>query len=99
MRQCVHRRPTQSDFVRMTSRELKDLRVGIGFSMADIAACLGVPKSTYARYEDGTAAVPSGIKRAAVELRQINETFMAELPARVDARLAEEWPNGIPSEV
>ena len=39
------------------------------------------------------------IERAALELEQINLTFMKDLPARVDERIAKEFPNGIPSEI
>ena len=69
----------------MTATDLRNLRQKIGFSMSDIAACLGVPKSTYQRYEDGSSAVPANIERAAMELQQINDEFMAGLPGRVDS--------------
>jgi transcriptional regulator with XRE-family HTH domain len=78
---------------------LRELRHEIGFSMADVAACLGIPKSTLQRYEDGSAKPPAAVVRAALELKQINVTFMAELPARVDARATIEYPHGIMSEV
>ena len=67
--------------------------------MGSMASCCGVPKSTYQRYEDNTAAIPPDVIRAALELKQINETFIAELPDRVDARIAREFPHGIRSEV
>ncbi len=83
----------------MTNKDLKDLRLAIGFSMSDIAVCLGVPKSTYQRYEDGTAAIPDPVERAALELKTINEEFIATAPARIDARINREFPGGIMSEV
>ena len=83
----------------MTAEDLKTLRHNIKFSMADIAACLGVPKSTYQRYEDGTAAIPPTVERAALELQKINEEFTATAPARIDARIVREFPLGIVSEV
>lgn len=82
----------------MTKEELRALRHEIKFDMGSVAACLGIAKSTYARYEDGSASIPERIVRAAYELRQINITFMQGLPARVDAKVNEEYPNGIRSE-
>jgi transcriptional regulator with XRE-family HTH domain len=83
----------------ITKEELRALRHEIKFDMRSFATCLGIPASTYQRYEDGTAAIPERIVRAAYELRQINVTFMQGLPARVDAKVAEEFPNGFMSEI
>jgi len=69
----------------MTHQELKTLRKNVKFSMDDMALCIGVPKSTYQRYEDGTAAIPARIERAALEIQNINTEFIANLPARVDS--------------
>ena len=85
--------------VHMNHQQLKELRHIIGFSMSDIAVCLGIPKSTYQRYEDGSAGIPADVQRAALELKQINETFMAEAPARIDARIKQEFPHGVSSEI
>jgi transcriptional regulator with XRE-family HTH domain len=82
----------------MTADNLKELRHNIKFDMRSMATCLGIPLSTYQRYEDGTAAVPDRIERAALELEQINVAFMADLPARVDARIEREYPHGFMSE-
>ncbi len=66
--------------------------------MADIAVCVGVPKSTYQRYEDGSAAVPPAVERAATELEKINIRFSETAVARIDTRIAREFPHGIGSE-
>jgi len=79
----------------MTASDLKILRHKIKFSMFDVSACLGVPKSTYQRYEDGSAIIPPTIERAALELQKINEEFIATAPARIDARINREFPGGI----
>lgn len=71
----------------MTHNRLKKLRNEIKFDMRSMALCLGIPLSTYQRYEDGTAAIPVRIERAALELEQVNKTFIKELPKRVDANL------------
>jgi len=82
----------------MTKEELRALRQEIKFDMRSFATCLGIPTSTLQRYEDGSATVPERIVRAAHELRQINVTFMQGLPDRIDAKVDEEFPNGIMSE-
>lgn len=82
----------------MKNTELRDLRLKIKFSMADFALCVGVPKSTYQRYEDGSAAIPPAIERAALELEKINIQFNETSVARIDARIAREFPHGIASE-
>lgn len=98
-RYCVQNTKKNKGIVRMENHQLKKIRRDIGFSMADIALCLGIPKSTYQRYEDGTSSIPSVVARGALELLQINKTFMAEAPARIDARIKAEYPDGIMSEV
>ena len=69
----------------MTSTDLKALRAKLGYSMADFAACLGVPKSTFQRYEENSAAIPPVIERRAYELATIDRTFFAGINSRVDA--------------
>ena len=69
----------------MTNTDLKALRAKLGYSMADFAACLGVPKSTFQRYEENSAAIPQVIKRRAFELETIDRVFFAGIGGRVDA--------------
>lgn len=71
----------------MTKEELRALRHEIKFDMRSMALCLGVPSSTFQRYEDGSAAVPERVKRAALELRQMNETFNDGMGLRLDERI------------
>lgn len=82
----------------MTHIELKQLRHRIGFSMGDLSKCMGLKKSTYQRYEDGTAAIPSYVERAALETEQIAILFMETAPARIDARINREFPLGFHGE-
>ena len=70
-------------FVRMTNNELRDLRLRIKFDMRSMALCCGIALSTYSRYEDGTAAVPARIERAALELEQIDKRFNVESAIRL----------------
>lgn len=74
----------------MTKEELRALRLEIKFDMRSFAACIGIPLSTYARYEDGSAAVPERVERAALELRQINITFNEGFDARMDEAIKKE---------
>jgi hypothetical protein len=83
----------------MTREELRNLRLRIKFDVRSMALCVGVPASTYQRYEDGSAAVPLQVERAALELEQINTTFIQGLPRRVDAAIEIEFPKGIRSEI
>ena len=66
--------------------------------MKDLADCIGIAKSTYARYEDGSAKVPYAVERAVLETKQIDETFMSGAKERIDARINKEFPNGFLSE-
>lgn len=83
----------------MIHTELKAIQEEISFDAPSMAACLGVSVRCYRNYLYGVNDIPPAIGRAALELRQINLTFIAEMPARIDARAAREHPNGIPSEV
>lgn len=84
----------------MNKQELRELRRGINFDMASFAACIGIPKSTLQRYEDGTAAVPARIERAALELEHINATFMQryEPGGEFDREINQQYPHGFLSE-
>lgn len=68
----------------MDKKELRELRKRIKFDMRSMALCCGIPLSTYARYEDGSAKVPVAIERAALELEQINKQFMVNMNKRLD---------------
>ena len=85
----------------MTKEELRELRHFINFDMRSMSACVGVPLSTYQRYEDGTAAVPERIERAVLELEQINRQFMSRYDpgGEFDQIISREYPHGFMSEV
>lgn len=76
----------------MNNNELRELRLRIKFDMRSMALCCGVALSTFQRYEDGTAAVPSHIERAALELEQINKQFDIESEARINAEVLKQKP-------
>lgn len=83
----------------MTHTELQELQQLIKFDSPSLAACLGIPYQTFRNYYYGVNKIPANIERKALEIKQVNLTFMQELPARVDERVDREFPRGIPSEV
>jgi transcriptional regulator with XRE-family HTH domain len=78
--------------------ELQALRLEMGYSMAEMAELLAVPKATYQGYENGSRSMPPGFINRVREWQQIDLEFMATLPQRVDERVAAEFPMGIMSE-
>ena len=82
----------------MEAQELRDLRHRIKFDMRSTALCLGIPPSTYQRYEDGTARVPDRIERAALALEEFEKECDAKREADGVALLDRQFPGGIPSE-
>ena len=83
----------------MTKHELVKLRKEIGFSMQDISDHLRLKKSTYQRYEEGSASIPIHVERGVLDLHKSVKEFMESLPARVDARIDKEFPYGFTSEI
>ena len=82
----------------MTSEELRNIRHRIKFDMRSMASCLGLPCSTYQRYEDGTAKVPASVERAALALEAFERECDAKREAETEDLLRREFPGGIPSE-
>lgn len=82
----------------MTSEELRNIRHRIKFDMRSTALCLGIPPSTYQRYEDGTARVPDRIERAALALEEFERECDAAREAETEDLLRRQYPGGIPSE-
>lgn len=79
---------------------LKDERLAMRFSMAEMAGILRIPKATYQGYETGRRAMPPEIIERLREWRKQDRIFMAGLPARVDAHLQMEgFGSGIPSDI
>lgn len=61
--------------------------------MQDISDCVKIPKSTYQRYEDGSAEIPDTVWDDVLALQQSVNSFMAGIPARVDKELAKKVSN------
>lgn len=77
---------------------LKELREEMGYSTREMAVCLGVPASTYQCYEASRRKCPDKIIQQMFKIQEQDRLFMEQLPARVDAHIAVEYPHGIPSE-
>ncbi|QEM66721.1 helix-turn-helix transcriptional regulator [Geobacter sp. FeAm09] len=76
--------------------ELRKIRLNIGFSIREMAADLNLHPATYQKYEDGSRTLPAEVLKMACELKQKVDEFMAGMPARIDARIEEDYPHGIP---
>ncbi len=81
----------------MKHTELQALQKRIKFDARSMAACIGIPYDTYRNYFYGYNQIPPNIGRKALEIEQINITFMQDLPERVDERIRREFPQGIQS--
>lgn len=76
--------------------ELRAIRLHIGFSIREMAVELNLNAATYQKYEDGSRTLPAEVLNGARATKQKVDDFMAGMPARIDARIVEEFPNGIP---
>ena len=77
---------------------IKLLRTEIGYSIGEMAQCLGISKATYQGYDSGRRKAPESIAMEMIRIRDIDKEFMAGLPARVEKRLDKEFPRGFLSE-
>lgn len=83
----------------MTATELKIIREKMKYSMADFCILIGIKKPRYQRYENGTAKIaPELAEKITAEYRR-DRQFMSNLPAKIGAMAAADFPQGIKSEV
>lgn len=74
----------------MTKDDLRQIRGNIKFDMRSMAACLGIPCSTYQRYEDGSAKIPDTVARHATELVHIEAELDRQRIGNYEAWLAQQ---------
>ena len=74
--------------------ELKQIWDGLHFSIGEMAAVLGIPKSTYQGYEENRRTMPNDLISKAIEWREKDLEFMRGIAARIDARLADDGFSG-----
>ncbi len=67
----------------MTKKELRIIRKELKYAMQDMADELQIAKSTYARYEDGTAAVPEDVAGKVRAVRDRNKAFFHGMTQRI----------------
>ena len=83
----------------MDNKKLKQLRKEMKCSMAELAEVLGIPKSTFQRYEDGSAKIPVVLQENIIHIHKKDREFMRTLPRRLEADLKRKFPHGIISAV
>ena len=67
----------------MKPSKLKAIRAEGKLSMPDMADFMGIEKSTYQRYEDGSAGIPVVVVTKAIGFRRSNREFIAGMDARI----------------
>lgn len=82
----------------LTKEQLRGIRVAMKYSKADMARVLGWPYRTYQDRESGARGISGAQKFCVLRAYAKDRRFFAELPARIDAAIEKEFPNGIPSE-
>lgn len=82
----------------MTTDELKNARKTLKMNQAAMAVLLDTPYRTYQDWEAGKARIPGVVGVAMRLLRERDKWVMAKVLNSVDARVAMEFPDGIPSE-
>lgn len=78
----------------MTHGKLRTIRKSF-CSIGEAAELLGIPKSTYQRYEEGTAKVPDDIADKITTASKTINSFMTKLPALLDKKIVAQFPLGI----
>jgi len=74
--------------------QLKAVREGLRFSIGEMAAILGLPKSTYQGYEENRRSIPDDLINKAIAWCVNDREFMSGMSARIDARLSAAGFNG-----
>jgi transcriptional regulator with XRE-family HTH domain len=83
----------------MTPTQLKIIRKMWNYSQPEFAELLGTKLRTYQDWELGKGRVPAIISLTLVLLRERDQRITREILDRAAARIAEEYPQGIRSEI
>lgn len=67
----------------MKKKELRSIRTEMKYAMQDMADELQIAKSTYARYEDGSAAITEEIATKVIAARDRNKAFSDGMTQRI----------------
>ncbi len=82
----------------MEAKELREIQARIKFDAPSMALCLGLDYEQYRRYLYGAAVIPENVKRAALELEQVQKQFDIQRDREYCHFLDTHYPNGIMSE-
>lgn len=84
----------------VTAKALKRMRLKMGYSIAEMAELLALPKSTCQCYENGSRSIPDAVLAEAQAAYERDRAFFDRFKpgGSFDKMLAEEYPNGIPPE-
>lgn len=66
----------------MTPSQFKEMRYFLDMSIAEASQALGVSKSALKYYEDGSRAIPDGVARQLIEMRDLQLAAHVERDAR-----------------
>ncbi|NTU49485.1 MAG: hypothetical protein HGA87_01070 [Desulfobulbaceae bacterium] len=84
----------------MKPHELIKLRKQLGLSRDEASrGVLAIPKSTYARYEDGSAIIPMYVPEKLIQFESHYKSWKKDLKKRLDADIKKRFPFGIISEL
>jgi predicted transcriptional regulator len=83
----------------MDRETLKQIREEIGFDKVSLALELNIAYRTMQDYEGGQRRIPEHIAEKMIALRKQNKAWVKGYAARIDARAAKEFPNGIVSQI
>jgi transcriptional regulator with XRE-family HTH domain len=78
----------------MKQNRMRQIRKKLGYSIAEFAELLGLPKATLQCYDNDTRAIPLEIILKAEEELRWDAQFFKGMPGRIDKELG---PNGCPN--
>lgn len=68
-------------------KNIRRIRLSMGYSIAEFAELLALPKSTYQCYENHTRPLPEEVLKNILEARERDVKFFKNLPLSVDKAL------------
>ena len=74
---------------------ISQIRHEMVLSQADIAGLLGIPETTFQRYENGTARMPEKTWEKLQAARERLNKWQKSMPKTIARRIARDFPNGI----
>lgn len=69
---------------------VKQLRLEMRYSLAEMAEALGISKATFRTYDNGRTSPPEGLLADIMFMKYSNKSFMLTIAKRVDEALEKE---------